>query len=129
MTTSNEQTADDVNRLIDAPPRLFLRLAGLPETEGASDWRVSSGYYGTGDSAASIVHGKILQRADASADWLVLVCVQADEAADWTIRHYKRTSNPIHARAPSDMEEVDLPEFEVLASAADHDGLDDGGEP
>jgi hypothetical protein len=58
---------------IDLDPKTFVRLTGVPTDDRPSDWHVNKHVTVTrGPSPAARNHSLVLQRADASEEWLVI---------------------------------------------------------
>lgn len=122
----------DTTALTKAEPRTFVRLDGLPFHDGPTDWHVNNSFaIATGDDALekmlatftrehvritgdTVSHGIILQRADASEEWLAFA-VSGGEIAH-AARMRSAESNP-HSFGPDGLS--------LIATAEDRGGLDE----
>ena len=122
---------EDTTALTEAQHRTFVRLDGLPFYGGTTDWHVNNNFaIASGDDVVeqilarftrehvritgdSVTHGIILQRADASEEWLAFA-VSGGEIAH-AARMRSASANP---------ESFDADALELVDTAEDWGDLD-----
>jgi len=90
--------------MVDASPRTFVRVEGLPFEDGPSTWHVNDHPVIGSEGAAEMSHALVLQRGDASDEWLAVV-IEGD-GTEWGVEMLTR-SRGADAMRTDDGEPVD----------------------
>lgn len=108
------------HRFTELDSGLFVRLSPFGSYDEPTDWHVNGGIAALAEARdlapGSTTEGRVLQRADASPEWLVVVV--RNEGDGWRFKEVRRASgetfNPEH-----------IDELDILDTAEDEEGLSD----